>query len=224
MCRIHHMELEGSATRVGNTSLSERGLLGILNGLDGVKFMNDDYVLSVLNHVNYSKQEEIDEAVDILSGVANDLIPNLIVIKSEIAAKAILRIGYPRVKSVMAELLVWLQDMNWPGSYQIAELFVSIGKPAIPYVKEVLTSNDNVWKYWVMEYVISRWTKDLVDELKEELISLMRQSDIYEFTDIIAMRILGQNGFNIRHAFNSKKYGSEEYIERLNEIEEIIKD
>lgn len=186
--------------------------------------MNDDYVLSVLNHVNYSKQEEIDKAVDILSSVSDDMISNLIVIKSEIATKAILRIGYPRVKSVMAELLVWLQDMNWPGSYQIAELLVSIGKPTIPYVKEVLISSDDVWKYWVMEYVISKWTKDLVEELNEELTSIMCQSDIYEFTDIIAMRILGQNGFNIRHIFNSKKNGLDEYIERLNDIEEIIKD
>ncbi|WP_157998414.1 DUF5071 domain-containing protein [Desulfosporosinus sp. OT] len=186
--------------------------------------MNDDYVLNVLNQVNYSNQEEIDKAVDILSSVSDDLVPNLIVIKSEIAAKAIVRIGYPRVQNVLAELLVWLQDMNWPGSYQIAELFVSIGKPAILYIKEVLTSNDDVWKYWVMEYVISKWSKDLVEELKEELISVMCQSDIFEFTDIIAMRILGQNGVNIRHIFNSKKNGLEEYIERLNELEEIIKD
>lgn len=70
------------------------------------------------------------------------------------AAETVIRLGYPRVKSILPGLLEWIQDLNWPGSREIADFLLEIGDPMIPYVKDVLNqhSDDQEWVYWILKY------------------------------------------------------------------------
>lgn len=47
------------------------------------------------------------------------------------AAQVIIKRGYPNVDDVIPELFVWLQDINWPGSYEIYKFLCSLPKEAI---------------------------------------------------------------------------------------------
>lgn len=55
------------------------------------------------------------------------------------------------IKDDIPALLEWLQDYNWPPADLICEYLLKF--PLITYKKEIseiLNSNDNVWKYWIL--------------------------------------------------------------------------
>ncbi len=87
----------------------------------------------------------------------DELIPRS---KSDLArAKAAEAAGYPAVAPVMAELVEWLQDGNWPVAHVLGPFLRGVG--AVPElvrsVSDVLDSDDDIWKYWVLEAVVSGW-------------------------------------------------------------------
>ena len=49
-------------------------------------------------------------------------------------------------------LLEWIQDMNRPIAEEIAELLLTFPKEIVPLIKDVLVTNDDVWKYWCLKY------------------------------------------------------------------------
>lgn len=70
----------------------------------------------------------------------------------EYAAKVIIKRGYLEVENVIPELFVWLQDINWPGSYDIFQFLCSIPKDAIlkyfeDTVKEAIRLSDEIWLF-----------------------------------------------------------------------------
>lgn len=163
--------------------------------------------------------EDSESLINKLTYINEEDIPSLVLYKSKIAAKALKQIGYPRVKNIMPDLLVWLQDINWPVAMDIAELFVSIGKPALPLIKGVLLSDDYIWKSWIMQYVISSWNKELINDLKDELLRVAQEVDIYEYTDIEAMKILMMHRYKeAKSILSSKKSYISTYIKELNEL------
>jgi hypothetical protein len=65
-------------------------------------------------------------------------------------AKAAVAAGYPAVAPILPELLEWLQDCNWPVADILAPFLTSIGEPLIPHLRQVLESDDEIWKYWII--------------------------------------------------------------------------
>ena len=70
-------------------------------------------------------------------------------------AEAIVAQGYPAVAPVLPDLMVWLQDSNWPVCDIIAPFLAGLGAPVIPEVRGVLDSDDAIWKRWVLLYVVA---------------------------------------------------------------------
>jgi hypothetical protein len=68
--------------------------------------------------------------------------------------RAVVALGYPGVAPVLPDLLVWLQDANWPISRSVARFLVSIGEPVDPFVREVFAGTDGIWKYWCIELFV----------------------------------------------------------------------
>jgi hypothetical protein len=90
--------------------------------------------------------------------------------KADIArAQAAVRIGCPAVAPVLYELVEWLQDYNWPVAHILVPFLRSLGAPLVPHIWRVLQSNDDVWKYWVMDLLISSLSKDVASEFRREL-------------------------------------------------------
>ena len=70
-------------------------------------------------------------------------------------ARALVALGYPAVVPVLPELMVWLQDMNWPVAEIVAPFLATIGLPLVPHIRQVLATDDEAWKMWVMQELSS---------------------------------------------------------------------
>ncbi|WP_268624634.1 DUF5071 domain-containing protein [Paenibacillus alvei] len=107
------------------------------------------------------------------------------------AADVLIEIGYPRVHKILPDLLEWLMDINWPGANRISEFLVSIREPLIPSIKEALISNDMMWKYWIIDCVLLKWSVDLVEQITDELIFVASEFDDEE-VHLSALKLLVQ--------------------------------
>jgi len=54
------------------------------------------------------------------------------------------------VKSVVPELLTWLQDYNWPAAEHVADYLAKYSNDIEDEILSVLKGSDDVWKYWVV--------------------------------------------------------------------------
>jgi hypothetical protein len=82
-------------------------------------------------------------------------------------AEAIVRLGYPAVVPILPQLLEWIQDYNWPVAHVLFPFLASIGEPLAPYVRDVLATNDTIWKAWIMGIVAA--SPPLAASLQAEL-------------------------------------------------------
>lgn len=141
------------------------------------------------------------------------------------AAIVLKRIGYPRVKSIIPELLQWIQDMNWPGAQEIVDLLITVDEEIVPYVKKVLKSRDGIWIIWLLSEVVSKWTKDLKKQIKDDLYELSVTLDnnlIVEGVDIQSMKLLYESKLIDKHeVLNNIKRKTELYEELLDNLDEF---
>ena len=74
--------------------------------------------------------------------------------KADMAAVTALR-ATPRADLVplIPELLTWLADMNWPVARPISEILSGFGLELVEPIREILKSNDEVWKYWIVYFL-----------------------------------------------------------------------
>lgn len=70
------------------------------------------------------------------------------------SAEQTVNLGYPAVEPYLDDLFQWLQDGNWPVAQILGPFLAEIGLPIIPYVNKVLSSDDDIWKYWVLSFVV----------------------------------------------------------------------
>jgi hypothetical protein len=143
----------------------------------------------------------------------------------ESAAKVLRNIGYPRVRQVLPEILEWLQDLNWPGATEVAELLLTIGRPVVPYVREVLKGSDEMWQYWVLECLVNNWPRDLVAEIQNELLVVARRWDI-EGINIKAIKLLAIHKITdtreLTRIYEDKKSTYQDLLNELNDIEKYF--
>jgi len=70
-------------------------------------------------------------------------------------AKKLVALGYPAVEPVIAEILEWVEDANWPVAKVFLPFLVRIGAPLVPHVRYVLQSQDEQWKRVVLDHIVS---------------------------------------------------------------------
>jgi len=70
-------------------------------------------------------------------------------------SEILVALGYPCVKPVISKLFEWLQDMNWPGTYEIKyELLLKIDKAELisgfsAALCKAFKKGDSDWLYWL---------------------------------------------------------------------------
>lgn len=92
---------------------------------------------------------------------------------------------------IIPHLLTWLQDFNWPVSRPIARWIVRAGALALPALRQVLESDDDVWKYWVLDCVVRNLPRELVSQLRPVLEQVGEGGDPEE-AHVVAREILDQ--------------------------------
>ncbi|MDF2882901.1 MAG: hypothetical protein K0R54_3458 [Clostridiaceae bacterium] len=145
------------------------------------------------------------------------------------AAVVLKKIGYPRVKSILPGLLEWIQDMNWPGTEEIVDLLSTIDYEIVPYVKHVLKSGDGIWIIWTLSEVVSKWSEELRNLIKDNLLELSMTLDshlIKEGVDIQSMKLLYESKSmdkeKVLSIVKRKSVLYQELLENLEEFKEII--
>jgi hypothetical protein len=73
---------------------------------------------------------------------------------------------------LIPNLVEWLQDINWPISTEIATLLLRYPEETIPHIKDVLKSNDDIWKEWSLRYFVKELPIHLIKEFQPELIRI----------------------------------------------------
>lgn len=98
------------------------------------------------------------------------------------------------------ELLEGIQDLNWPNASRIVDFLKPRAREVYPFVKNVLTTNDEMWIYWVLSELVSSWPNEIVIFLEEDLIVLAENLDIFVETDLLSIEILLNNNL-ISHQY-----------------------
>ncbi|MFZ6741640.1 DUF5071 domain-containing protein [Undibacterium sp. JH2W] len=98
---------------------------------------------------------------------------------------AVIAAGPKAAEPMLEVLFMWLQDINYPIAMPIADFLITVGDPLIPHIKKILRSNDDMWIYWVLQYVVERLSPEHIHALKPELHQLATMAE----NDIVATRI-----------------------------------
>lgn len=89
----------------------------------------------------------------------------------------------------VAELLVWLQDINWPVARPVAAALSLCGEELVDPVRSVLRSDDDIWKLWVLSELLPRVRPEVTAALREDILRIARHptsSEHSEEADIAA--------------------------------------
>lgn len=70
-------------------------------------------------------------------------------------------------------LLEWIQDMNWPIAPEVTEILIVFPKEMVPHIKNVFSTNDDIWKFWCLEYLVKKFPPSYRDLLKGDLMRLI---------------------------------------------------
>lgn len=118
----------------------------------------------------------VNEAIEELIKIQDDYVHLLIQPHDkpywDNAARVLARMDARRLEYHIPVLLLWLQDMNWPGANTIANLLRTFGEPIIAPIQQILQDKDGTWIYWILSEVVKEWPFELVLQIKDELISL----------------------------------------------------
>ncbi len=107
-------------------------------------------------------------------------------------AEAIVALGYPVVAPILPELIEWLQDCNWPVATVLSPFLSGIGLPLLPHIRHVLSTDDEIWKYWVLSRLVGP-SPPLIAALRAELEQLAERptvNQVAEELDVMAREIL----------------------------------
>ena len=143
--------------------------------------MNNNEIEQFILDLDWNKSLEIQEnAIKNLENVDSKSLYKLIQPKSkscwENAAKVLKKIGYPKIKEVIPELLEWLQDLNWPGVNIIFEILQEIEVTVLlPYIEEaIIRAHDDDDELWIMGI------KELILKIKIDIRSFKKYEIVKE--------------------------------------------
>ena len=76
---------------------------------------------------------------------------------------------YAQVKPIIPQLLIWLQDMNWPVARPVAEYLRQFTEEISPELLNILQGDDEMWKYWIIDVFGSTTTNTAVIKEMERI-------------------------------------------------------
>ena len=90
--------------------------------------------------------------------------------KSDFISVELLRnLPKEELEKVSFELLMWLQDINWPISTEIIKVLIPLDIKLVPHLKKIFETNDYEWIDNCLCYLINSLSKEAIESLREEL-------------------------------------------------------
>jgi hypothetical protein len=97
------------------------------------------------------------------------------------------------IRTIIPELMLWLQDGNWPVFPGVRDILLPLGKELIPHIKYVLGTNDGDWKFFVLTGLVRELSTEAIAELEQELFEIANnptESEKASGVDEIAKELL----------------------------------
>lgn len=70
---------------------------------------------------------------------------------------------------ILPELLVWLQDINWPVAIPMSKILLTVPNEIVPHVRDVLHTDDTEWIEWCLQYIVGLLPVALIRKLEPEI-------------------------------------------------------
>jgi hypothetical protein len=120
--------------------------------------------------------------------------------KFDIASVYALKKAKPiEIIPISRSLLEWIADINWPVAQLLVEVLPIYHRELLPEIKYVLSDrvNDSIWKYSILNYLVSNFPKETILLLEKELSELTKlnprdedESDVVEISSRLLNQIL----------------------------------
>lgn len=88
------------------------------------------------------------------------------------AVRRAIAVGWPDIEPAVPELLIWIQDMNWPIAREMLTFLRSIGKDLVPYLRPILEGDDDIWKFWVIDGLLTGVSEQFLEDLRPVLVRI----------------------------------------------------
>lgn len=69
------------------------------------------------------------------------------------------KLSFEEIQPIIPNLLMWLQDINWPIATDVADVLEPFSDKLTPYLMEIFKTKDGMWKYWILT-IYGRETRD----------------------------------------------------------------
>ncbi|MEH6945108.1 DUF5071 domain-containing protein [Bacillus sp. JJ722] len=124
-------------------------------------------------------------------GNFEDLLPRH---KSDLhRAKRITNMKRDKIVPLLPNLLEWIKDTNWPVAPSILEVLLTFPEEIVPHIQDVLASDDDNWKWFVLHYLVAELPVESRVQFKEYLKRVAEtptHNELAEELDEIAKEIL----------------------------------
>jgi len=97
--------------------------------------------------------------------------------------ETILKIDLRETPDLIPHLLEWTQDVNWPVAFPILEKLVAYPSETIPHINPILKTNDGIWKYNVIRYLLKELPLEYKSTFKGELERIVKKPTRDEIED-----------------------------------------
>lgn len=173
------------------------------------------FQLEALSQYDNISKEEIQEMADTC-------------FKSTEAGILLEYLGFEKLRPFLPLFLEFLQDMNWPAAAGASRMLFKAGKEIIPEIRRVFqeVQNDPTWHYWILVGIIQKFEKDLILEMKTDLMDLIKRAD-GEGASVTALyilkkqEILTNDEIEVQYQYLLEKYRDNEYA--TNDLNHEIK-
>lgn len=102
------------------------------------------------------------------------------------------KLSFEQIAPIIPELLEWLQDMNWPVASSVADILSPFTDKIIPEIMTILKTNDNMWKYWILNVFARNTTNPLFINEIERIAKSPTKGEIEDGVDELAIDILNE--------------------------------
>ena len=81
-------------------------------------------------------------------------------------------LGFPAINTILADLLEWVQDGNWPIAQGLFDLLALAGPDIVPHIEAIFDGDDEEWKYFVIHGLVKNLTPDVAGVLRPSVLRM----------------------------------------------------
>lgn len=73
------------------------------------------------------------------------------------------------IRPIISDLLIWLQDGNWPIFAEVRDILLPFNKELVPHIRYIFKTNDADWKYFLLSGLVRVLPKETLAEMRQDL-------------------------------------------------------